>query len=92
MNEIMKSEHQIKNKALNHWERLLCSCFYDPSMSEEMRVEILLLLSDGIFEPEKLAILEKYFNHIMVNDDTDPHENILVHWQKIKAKLGFPEP
>ena len=55
----------MKRKILAYWDKLLNLYFNDSSLSEEWRKRVMRLLAQDLFEEEKSAALEKYFDKIV---------------------------
>ena len=79
----------MDEKALRRWNQLFNFYLNDPSMPEEWYAEVQRLFADEIFEEEKFAALEKYFDK-MVRYDQNPDSETLRRLDKITADLGFP--
>jgi hypothetical protein len=55
----------MDKKAIIIWKNLLDAYFFDFSMSEEWRKNVLQLLFNESFEKEKFAALEEIFNSMI---------------------------
>jgi len=59
---------QMNKRILKRWDKLLDIYFNDSSVSEEWRARVGRWLAEEVFEEEKDAALEKYFNLMMQNE------------------------
>ena len=55
----------MDEKVFKIWMQLLDAYFYEPSMSEEWKKNVLQLLFNESFEKEKFTALENYFDKMI---------------------------